>query len=125
MSQEEKLEMEDIVKEEKCRRSRESEAARGVPAAGDGDDGAEARQELGTLRAAVAGRVAELGARQQQDTRQWEGRLRGERAELVTSHAHQLASLQQRQEEARSALAARHKQQEVELVAEQTKEVFR
>ena len=119
MSQEEKLEMEDIVKEEKCRRSRESEAA------GDGDDGAEAGQELGTLRAAVAGRVAELGARQQQETRQWEGRLRGERAELVTSHAHQLASLQQRQEEARSALAARHKQQEVELVAEQTKEVFR
>ena len=89
--------MEDIVKEEKCRRSRESEAARGVAAAGDGDEGAEARQELGTLRAAVAGRVAELGARQQQDTRQWEERLRGERAELVTSHAHQLASLQQRQ----------------------------
>ena len=29
------------------------------------------------------------------------------------------------QEEHRSALAARHKQQEVELVAEQTKEVFR
>ena len=117
--------MEDIVKEEKCRRSRESAGAGGVPAVGDGDDGAEARQELGTLRAAVAGRVAELGARQQQDTRQWEERLRGERAELVTSHAHQLASLQQRQEEARSALAARHKQQEVELVAEQTKEVFR
>ena len=117
--------MEDIVKEEKCRRSRESEGAGGVPAAADGDDGAEARQELGTLRAAVAGRVSELGARQQQDTRQWEERLRGERAELVTSHAHQLASLQQRQEEARSALAARHKQQEVELVAEQTKEVFR
>ena len=112
--------MEDIVKEEKCRRSRESEAVGGVPAAADGDG-----EELGTLRAAVAGRVAELGARQQQDTRQWEERLRGERAELVTSHAHQLASLQQRQEEARSALAARHKQQEVELVAEQTKEVFR
>ena len=69
MSQEEKLEMEDIVREEKCRRSRESEAARGVPAAAD--DGAEARQELGTLRAAVAGRVSELGTRQQQDTRQW------------------------------------------------------
>ena len=117
--------MEDIVKEEKCRRSRESEAAGGVATAGDGEDGTEAGQELGTLRAAVAGRVAELGARQQQDTRQWEGRLRGERAELVTSHAHQLASLQQRQEEARSALAARHKQQEAELVAEQTKEVFR
>ena len=88
--------MEDIVREEKCRRSRESEGAGAVPAAAAGD-GAEARQELGTLRAAVAGRVSELGARQQQDTRQWEGRIRGERAELVTSHAHQLASLQQRQ----------------------------
>ena len=86
--------MEDIVREEECRRSRES--AGEVPAT-DGDDGVEARQELGTLRAAVAGKVAELGARQEQDTQEWEGRLRGERRDLVTSHATQLASLQQRQ----------------------------
>ena len=57
----------------------------------------EARQELGSLRAAVAGKVAELGAKQEQDTQEWEGRLRGERGDLVTSHATQLASLQQRQ----------------------------
>ena len=87
--------MEDIVREEECRRSRE--AAGEVPAAADGDAGVEARQELGTLRAAVAGKVAELGARQEQDTQEWEGRLRGERGDLVTSHATQLASLQQRQ----------------------------
>ena len=95
MSQEEKLEVEDIVREEECRRSRES--AGEVPAAADGDDGVEARQELGTLRAAVAGKVAELGARQEQESQEWEGRLRGERRDLVTSHATQLASLQQRQ----------------------------
>ena len=87
--------MEDMVKEEECRRSREG--AGEVPAAADVDDGGEARQELGTLRAAVAGKVAELGAKQEQDTQEWEGRLRGERRDLVTSHATQLASLQQRQ----------------------------
>ena len=110
MSPVEKLEMEEIIKEEKCRRMRET-ASTGANVGDDNlVDDDEVNDEMRDLKTRVEGRLEQLNTNLDNEKKIFEERLRAEVTDFNRKHETERRRMTDRHARDKSGLAAKHKQ---------------
>ena len=104
MSHEEKVEMEDIISEEKLRRSRESGYS-----ADDARVGRETVTELGSMKEVVRSKVEELSLSMEREREELERRMEEDMQQFLRRQEEEKQTVARSQELERSSLAARHR----------------
>ena len=104
MSQEEKVEMEDIIREEKSRRSRESGFS-----PDDTRASMEAAAELGNMKEVVRSKVEELSMVMEREAEELEQRMEEDMGDFLRGQEEEEQTLSRTHDLERSSLAARHR----------------
>ena len=104
MSHEEKVEMEDIINEEKLRRSRESGYSADHLKVGE-----ETVTELGTLKDVVRSKVEELSLSMEREREELEQRMEEDMEQFLRRQDEEQQNVTRSQELERSSLVARHR----------------
>ena len=104
MSQEEKVEMEDIIREEKSRRSRESGFS-----TDDTRASMEAAAELGSMKEVVRSKVEELSLFMEREAEELEQRMEEDMRDFLRRQEEEEQTLSRNHDLERSSLSARHR----------------
>ena len=105
MSHEEKVEMEDIIREEKLRRSRESGC--GGDDVREGEEGV--TSELGSMKDVVRSKVEELSLSMEREREELEERMEEDMRLFLRRQEEEKLTLAKTHDLERSSLAARHR----------------